>query len=186
MRARRWLAVFAVAMLAGWLGAIVWLSRPPLQLEVEAAEPIQITDEEGVQMLLGTLSVRNGDSTSVAFERRKTLQVRVGERWVEVAESFYFERLGPDTNLHLMVLLPAHANTCRLTVRYERQVFKARLWPRLPAGVQRLAARSATLRRWLYPPSNPMPTPPQWKEITLEAKMPARRAGAAAENGIMH
>ena len=107
MRARRWMAVFAAAALAACFAAILWWSRSPLQLEVEAAEPIQITDEGGVQMLLGTLSVRNRSLGSVEFKRRKTLQARVGQRWLDVPESFYFDRLGPGTNLHLMVLLPA-------------------------------------------------------------------------------
>ena len=173
MRPRTRVATIVLAtVITGALIVSLWLAPRPVEVKLVSVEPAGIIDDSGAQMRLVVLAVRNRDSVNIEFQRNRICEARIASRWAEVSQSFYLERLAPGTSSEVMLLLPAYANACRLPLKYQTEMFKWRIWRRVPEGLRGGITKSSRLTKWLWPKGDSMRKPPRWIESNVDVVLP--------------
>jgi hypothetical protein len=183
MRPRRLIFVTAaVAGVAGLLAVLVWPSRCPITVKLVNVEPAGVIDDAGLEMSLVTLAVSScaeavpsANHTLYLGNRRANVEAKVANRWVEVQDSFYLDRLAPGEESEVTLLLPAGTEICRLHLKYALASWKWRLAGLLARCGMRMSPK---FYRWVGWPEG---RNPRWSVTSVELSLAPRSARQASD-----
>jgi len=120
----RAIVVAGAALVAFLILSLRPVGRPPV-LSFVSTEPAGVMDDNGMEMLLVTLSISNSDNRPPTpqnhlyiKENARPIQVRIANRWIEMQETSIACELAPSHKRERLLLLPASADLCRVSVKY--------------------------------------------------------------------
>ncbi len=198
MRVRKAIAAAIGVSLVGLLAVLVWprtTVRLPPTLNIVSMEPAEIVDDDGEDMWLVTLGLRNLDSRPPSPENclnvknaGGAIEAKVANRWVQV-EGALDCGLAPGGNCERLFLMPARIEGCRVSLKYTgSRLVGGQLWRlslRLPEFVR--FRMSHEFWRWVGSFGMPHYVPSlHWREISVELPLPSTSTRPASISGEAH
>ncbi len=189
MRTRKILVLAAVVAAAvGAIAAVIWPAQPvllPPVVRLSDFEPGGVTDDNGTEMRLLTIKIRNPNfrqpsGKGVLFVKNdgRACEVKSGDQWNEVGRAWVSAQfspnlqmceLGPGEERNTLLLLPGGSESCRIWLQYvggrvSYRVRMAYLVQRLPQFIRsRIAFK---VWRWAgFPEATPRS---DWREMNVE------------------
>lgn len=162
MRVRGWILLGVALTLI--FSLVVWLSalwRAKIELKVARIEPNVVIDEAGGPLWLVTLKLENCGNGYLDLEPTRNhedrlVEVKMGERWVEVKNFFVLGGARvPGGQDEISLIVPQGTEGCRLRLRYQSLRFKERVWLGLGPRGQQYVRKSPRLLQWFRSQQTP-------------------------------
>ena len=169
----------AAALALALVAAALWPSRCPVDVNLVRMELSGVTDSDGTEAWLLTLSIRNRSAGALTFPKEEIgAKARVSRLWVGTQSISAIDDLKPGQQKELLFLVPFRADSCRLQIKYLREPLNLRLTRTLGnLGMWRYSWSRALARRvfpvgWVQPLRADYVGPsPRWRLVSPQVPL---------------